>query len=360
MVAVGACARRRRRRAAEHAAAAARARGPAPHRGGRRTSWSCPTFRGRDYLDDLALHRRGPRARDRAVRRRRCPRLRSIAVWDADRRVPTDDGVDRRRRSTRSTRRSGRPTTSRSCSPRAAGAAEGRDPHPRRRAARRPRPGSTSRRIGARRPALHPDAVLLDGRLRRPACSRCSSPGPRCSPRRRPSPARTLALLERERVTLFRGWPDQAARARRATSASPPPTSSSLRPGSLAAVLPAERRVPARAAGEPVRHDRDVRPVLRRPPRRRPARRARRAAAAGRSPAIEVRIVDPDTGTRRSRPASSARSSCAARTSCAGSAAAPRADVFDRRRLLPDRRPRSRSTPTATSGTPAGSTTCSR
>src|SRR3546814_11565018 len=27
-----------------------------------------------------------------------------------------------------------------------------------------------------------------------------------------PEPTRTLALLERERVTLFRGWPDQAAR----------------------------------------------------------------------------------------------------------------------------------------------------
>lgn len=49
----------------------------------------------------------------------------------------------------------------------------------------------------------------------------------------------TLRLLERERVTLFRGWPDQAeALARQADSAD----LSSLRPGSLEALLPAELR----------------------------------------------------------------------------------------------------------------------
>jgi acyl-coenzyme A synthetase/AMP-(fatty) acid ligase len=56
-----------------------------------------------------------------------------------------------------------------------------------------------------------------------------------------PEPDRTLALLERERVTLFRGWPDQAA-----TLAAHPRFAradlSSLRPGSLPAVLPPERR----------------------------------------------------------------------------------------------------------------------
>ncbi|HEX4015590.1 MAG TPA: class I adenylate-forming enzyme family protein [Frankiaceae bacterium] len=56
-----------------------------------------------------------------------------------------------------------------------------------------------------------------------------------------PEPDRTLAMLERERATLFRGWPDQAARL-----ASHPGFAaadlSSLRPGSLAAVLPAEQR----------------------------------------------------------------------------------------------------------------------
>jgi acyl-CoA synthetase (AMP-forming)/AMP-acid ligase II len=56
-----------------------------------------------------------------------------------------------------------------------------------------------------------------------------------------PEPERTLAFLERERVTLFRGWPDQAVRLaahpRFATT-----DLSSLGPGSLPAMLPAEQR----------------------------------------------------------------------------------------------------------------------
>ncbi|CAN5517631.1 class I adenylate-forming enzyme family protein [soil metagenome] len=48
-------------------------------------------------------------------------------------------------------------------------------------------------------------------------------------------PATTLALLQRERVTLFRGWPDQAETlARQADGAD----LSTLEPGSLAALLP--------------------------------------------------------------------------------------------------------------------------
>src|SRR6201999_3372754 len=51
----------------------------------------------------------------------------------------------------------------------------------------------------------------------------------------------TLRLLERERVTLFRGWPDQAeSLARHAGSTGA--DLSSLRPGSLEALLPAEQR----------------------------------------------------------------------------------------------------------------------
>jgi acyl-CoA synthetase (AMP-forming)/AMP-acid ligase II len=56
-----------------------------------------------------------------------------------------------------------------------------------------------------------------------------------------PDPPRTLEFLARERVTLFRGWPDQAARL----AASPGFAGadlSSLRDGSLGAVLPPERR----------------------------------------------------------------------------------------------------------------------
>ena len=56
-----------------------------------------------------------------------------------------------------------------------------------------------------------------------------------------PEPSATLALLEREGATLFRGWPDQAARL-----AEHPDFASTdlslLGDGSLAAVLPTERR----------------------------------------------------------------------------------------------------------------------
>jgi acyl-coenzyme A synthetase/AMP-(fatty) acid ligase len=51
----------------------------------------------------------------------------------------------------------------------------------------------------------------------------------------------TLHLLERERVTLFRGWPDQAEALAR-QSASGGADLSALRPGSLDALLPPEQR----------------------------------------------------------------------------------------------------------------------
>jgi acyl-CoA synthetase (AMP-forming)/AMP-acid ligase II len=52
-----------------------------------------------------------------------------------------------------------------------------------------------------------------------------------------PSPARTIAFLARERATLFRGWPDQAAKVAADPSFAAADLSS-LRPGSLDAVLP--------------------------------------------------------------------------------------------------------------------------
>ncbi|MET7772622.1 class I adenylate-forming enzyme family protein [Nocardia sp. NPDC005366] len=56
-----------------------------------------------------------------------------------------------------------------------------------------------------------------------------------------PRPETTLRLLERERVTLFRGWPDQAeALARQADTIGA--DLSALRPGSLEALLPTDRR----------------------------------------------------------------------------------------------------------------------
>ncbi|MGX9790543.1 class I adenylate-forming enzyme family protein [Mycobacterium sp. MMS18-G62] len=56
-----------------------------------------------------------------------------------------------------------------------------------------------------------------------------------------PRPETTLRLLERERVTLFRGWPDQAEALAR-QSASVGADLSALQPGSLEALLPPERR----------------------------------------------------------------------------------------------------------------------
>lgn len=56
-----------------------------------------------------------------------------------------------------------------------------------------------------------------------------------------PRPETTLRLLEAERVTLFRGWPDQAeALARHAEAVGA--DLSALRPGSLEALLPPQRR----------------------------------------------------------------------------------------------------------------------
>jgi len=107
-----------------------------------------------------------------------------------------------------------------------------------------------------------------------------------------PEPARTLALLARERVTLFRGWPDQAE----AVAQQPEFSStdlSSLRPGSLQAVLPAPAPPGSRASllgmtesfgpytGD--RLDRDLPPG--------------KEGSCGRPFAgIEIRVVDPDTG----------------------------------------------------------------
>ena len=56
-----------------------------------------------------------------------------------------------------------------------------------------------------------------------------------------PQPDQTLALLERERVTLFRGWPDQAARLA-AQPGFADADLSTLGPGSLPAVLPPDQR----------------------------------------------------------------------------------------------------------------------
>jgi acyl-CoA synthetase (AMP-forming)/AMP-acid ligase II len=56
-----------------------------------------------------------------------------------------------------------------------------------------------------------------------------------------PQPDTTLRLLEREQVTLFRGWPDQAEALARHPSRAETDLSA-LRPGSLEALLPNEQR----------------------------------------------------------------------------------------------------------------------
>ena len=56
-----------------------------------------------------------------------------------------------------------------------------------------------------------------------------------------PEPGGTIRFLERERATLFRGWPDQAARIAADPSFATADLSS-LRPASLAAVLPPAQR----------------------------------------------------------------------------------------------------------------------
>ena len=49
--------------------------------------------------------------------------------------------------------------------------------------------GLDARCVGPGERPLHPDAVLLDGRVRRRAADRLLSPAPRCSPRPNPSPS---------------------------------------------------------------------------------------------------------------------------------------------------------------------------
>ncbi|OBB37488.1 class I adenylate-forming enzyme family protein [Mycobacterium sp. 852002-51961_SCH5331710] len=56
-----------------------------------------------------------------------------------------------------------------------------------------------------------------------------------------PRPETTLRLIESERVTLFRGWPDQAAALARANAVVGADLSE-LRPGSMEALLPPEQR----------------------------------------------------------------------------------------------------------------------
>ncbi len=109
-----------------------------------------------------------------------------------------------------------------------------------------------------------------------------------------PHPDTTLRLLERERVTLFRGWPDQAEaldrHPRRAET-----DLSALRPGSLEALLPPEQRAQPGARATLFGMTETFGPYCGYPADTDMPRSA--WGSCGRPfPGMEIRITDPDTG----------------------------------------------------------------
>jgi acyl-CoA synthetase (AMP-forming)/AMP-acid ligase II len=109
-----------------------------------------------------------------------------------------------------------------------------------------------------------------------------------------PRPETTLRLLERERVTLFRGWPDQAEALAR-QSASVGADLSALRPGSLEALLPSDQRGNPGARAKLFGMTESFGPYCGYPADTDMPRSA--WGSCGKPfEGMEVRIVDPDTG----------------------------------------------------------------
>jgi acyl-CoA synthetase (AMP-forming)/AMP-acid ligase II len=109
-----------------------------------------------------------------------------------------------------------------------------------------------------------------------------------------PRPETTLRLLERERVTLFRGWPDQAEALAR-QSASVGADLSALRPGSLEALLPPEQRAAPGARAKLFGMTESFGPYCGYPADTDMPRSA--WGSCGKPfDGMQVRIVDPDTG----------------------------------------------------------------
>jgi acyl-CoA synthetase (AMP-forming)/AMP-acid ligase II len=109
-----------------------------------------------------------------------------------------------------------------------------------------------------------------------------------------PRPETTLRLLEREQVTLFRGWPDQAEALAR-QSASVGAELSELRPGSLEALLPLEQRAAPGARAKLFGMTESFGPYCGYPADTDMPRSA--WGSCGKPfDGMEVRIVDPDTG----------------------------------------------------------------
>ena len=295
VVAFGASRAGAHRRAAEHVPPPARARGPAPHRGRR-----APRAAGRVPRSRLRRRSHGDLARSWSPGRGSwstpCPRLRTDHRVGRRSAGPRPTTAATRSSSPRSTRRCDRPTTSRSCSRRAAAARPKGVIHTHGGALAATAAGLEVRRLTPRRPPLHPDAVLLGGRLRHRTALRAARRAPPSSPRRGPNPARTLPFLERERVTLFRGWPDQAAalgarpRLRRRRS-----RRRCARAASTRSCPPTLRAGPGQRAG-PARHDRVVRSVQRRTASTRRSRAGKEGSCGQVFDGVEVRVVDLDTG----------------------------------------------------------------
>ena len=110
-----------------------------------------------------------------------------------------------------------------------------------------------------------------------------------------PKPESTLRLLEREQVTLFRGWPDQAQALARQTD-SVAANLSSLRPGSLEALLPADQRAEPGARARLFGMTESFGPYCGYPADTDMPRSA--WGSCGKPfDGIKVRIVDPDDGT---------------------------------------------------------------
>lgn len=109
-----------------------------------------------------------------------------------------------------------------------------------------------------------------------------------------PQPETTLRLLESERVTLFRGWPDQAeALARHAGALGV--DLSALRPGSLEALLPPEQRAQPGARATLFGMTEAFGPYCGYPADTDMPRAA--WGSCGKAfPGMEVRIVDPENG----------------------------------------------------------------
>jgi acyl-CoA synthetase (AMP-forming)/AMP-acid ligase II len=109
-----------------------------------------------------------------------------------------------------------------------------------------------------------------------------------------PRPETTLRLLESERVTLFRGWPDQAETLARHADAVGADLSD-LQPGSLQALLPAEQRAQSGARATLFGMTEAFGPYC-----GFPADTDMPASAWGSCgkpfPGMQIRIVDPDDG----------------------------------------------------------------